>query len=153
MTKTGTYLETIVRETHKPEAEVAALAFVHPRTCPGRGTVYCPRPPDRPLMTSEEREEMRRHFGVLTEDLRSQIQQVAEGVTANGEAIRRSEKHAAREFDAVHRRLDTLDSRMAGFEGFRTETARNFAAIRTEMTSSRPGVPVPKRPRARRRPN
>jgi hypothetical protein len=94
------------------------------------------------MTPDEEREQMRRHFGVLTEDLRSQIQQVAEGVTANGEVIRRFEEHTAHEFEAVHRRLDTLDSRMAGFDGFRAEIA-----------SSRSSVRLPRRPRTRRRPN
>jgi hypothetical protein len=81
-------------------------------------------------MTQDEREEMRRHFGVLTEDLRSQIEQVAEGVTANGQAIRRFEEHTTHELAAVHNRLNVLDA-------FRVETARNFAEIRSEAEAFR----------------
>jgi len=96
-------------------------------------------------MTQEEREESRRHFGVLTEDLRSQIQQVAEGVTANGEAIRRSEEHTARElaavraetaagFAAVHTEIAAVRSEA---DAFRVETTRNFAAVHTEFAAVR----------------
>jgi hypothetical protein len=119
-------------------------------------------------MTSEDREDIKRHFGVVVEGLRSEIQQVAEGVTANGEALdrfraettrefatTRSEANAfraetARNFGAVHTEIAAVRSEA---EAFRDETARNFAAVRSEMASSRTGAPVPRRPRTRRRPN
>ena len=126
-------------------------------------------------MTQEEREEMRRHFGVLTEDLRSQLQQVAEGVTAHGEALDRFRAETgsnfadvgrqfvavrsgaeafrvetARNFAAVHTEFAAVRSEA---EAFRDETARNFAAVRSEMAGSRTGLPLPRRPRTRRRPN
>jgi hypothetical protein len=130
-------------------------------------------------MTQEDHEDIKRLFGVVTEDLRSQIQQVAEGVTANGEAIRRSEEHSARElaavraetaagFAAVHTEIAAVRSEAKAFrdetarnfaavrseaEAFRDETARNFAAVRSEMADSRTGLPLPRRPRTRRRPN
>jgi hypothetical protein len=102
-------------------------------------------------MTQEEREDIKQLFGVVTEDLRSQIQQVAEGVTANGERLDRfqgtfdafreetTRNFAAvgAEFAAVRGRLDGLDGRMDGLDGFRAETARNFTELRAETGSSR----------------
>jgi hypothetical protein len=143
-------------------------------------------------MTQEEREEMRRHFGVLAEDVLSQLRMVAEGNAVTAEAVQRldnkvdaldentrrsfatvgaefaavrseiavvrSEAEAfrdetARNFAAVHDRLDGIDGRLDGLDGFRAETARNFAAVRSEMADSRTGLPLPRRPRTRRRPN
>jgi len=66
-------------------------------------------------MTSEDREDIKRHFGVVVEGLRSEIQQVAEGVTANGEAL-----------DRFHYE----------FDAFRTETFRNFEECRADIRSS-----------------
>ena len=82
-------------------------------------------------MTPEEREEMQRHFGVLTEDVHSQLRMVAEGNAMTTEAVQRlSEKvdafradfdgsrlETAREFAAVRGRLDGLDGRMDGLDG------------------------------------
>ena len=112
-------------------------------------------------MTPEEREEMQRHFGVLTEDVHSQLRMVAEGNAMTPEAVQRlSEKvdafradfdgsrlETAREFAAVRGRLDgldgrmdSLDGRMDGLDGFRKETARNFADLRAEIRSSHKDV-------------
>ena len=112
-------------------------------------------------MTPEEREEMQRHFGVLTEDVHSQLRMVAEGNAMTTEAVQRlSEKvdafradfdgsrlETAREFAAVRGRLDgldgrmdSLDGRMDGLDGFRKETARNFADLRAEIRSSHKDV-------------
>ena len=82
-------------------------------------------------MTPEEREEMQRHFGVLTEDVHSQLRMVAEGNAMTTEAVQRlSEKvdafradfdgsrlETAREFAAVRGRLDGLDGRLDGLDG------------------------------------
>ncbi|HEV7668309.1 MAG TPA: hypothetical protein VGS22_07275 [Thermoanaerobaculia bacterium] len=43
-------------------------------------------------------DDSRREFGVITEGLRSEIQQVAEGVILNGERIDRLQAETAREF-------------------------------------------------------
>lgn len=43
-------------------------------------------------------EESRREFGILAEGLRSEIQQVAEGVILNGERLDRFQAETAREF-------------------------------------------------------
>ena len=115
-------------------------------------------------MTPEDQEDIKRYFGVVVEGLRSEIQQVAEGVTANGERLDRfhgtfdafredtTRNFAAvgAEFAAVRSRLDGidgrldgldgrmdhLDGRMDGLDGFRKETARNFADLRAEIRSS-----------------
>jgi hypothetical protein len=137
-------------------------------------------------MTSEDREDIKRYFGVVVEGLRTEIQQVAEGVTANGEALDRfrdettrelvavrSDANAfraetARSFAAVHTEITAVRSEAEAFRGetarnfaevrseaeaFRGETARNFAAVRAELVDSRAGIPLPRRPRTRRRPN
>ncbi len=130
-------------------------------------------------MTQDVREEMRRHFGVLAEDLRSQIQQVAEGVTANGEAIERLRGEAEvfraetrGNFAAVGREFAAVRGEMAGglsavrgemaeglaavrgeAQAFREETAHNFATLRAEIVSGRTGIPLSRRPRTRRRPH
>ena len=106
-------------------------------------------------MTSEERDDMKRHFGVLVEGLRSEIQQVAEGVSGNTEALERSRAETAhglaavrgemsvgftavgRELKAVH--IETAAMR-SGADAFRVETARNFADLRAEIRSSHKDV-------------
>ena len=133
-------------------------------------------------MTQEEREEMRRHFGVLTEDIQSQLRMVAEGNAMTTESVQRlNEKvdafradfdgarlETAREFSGVRAQIAAVRSDAEAFrdetahnfaevrseaEAFRDETARNFAAVRSEMAGSRTGLPLPRRPRTRRRPN
>jgi hypothetical protein len=151
-------------------------------------------------MTQEEREDMRRHFGVLAEDVLSQLRMVAEGNAMTAEAVQRLDNkvdafradfdgarlETAREFAGVRAQIAAVRSEAEAFrdetahnfaevrseaeafrdetahnfaevrseaEAFRDETARNFAAVRSEMASSRTGVPLPRRPRTRRRPN
>ena len=115
-------------------------------------------------MTPEDQEDIKRYFGVVVEGLRSEIQQVAEGVTANGERLDRfhgtfdafredttrnfaavgAEFAAVRSrldgidgrLDGLDSRMDHLDGRMDGLDGFRKETARNFADLRAEIRSS-----------------
>jgi len=119
-------------------------------------------------MTSEDRENIRRLFGVVTEDLQSKVQQVAEGVAAGNQATERfhaefdafrvetgrSSSDVARQFSAVRKEM------AAGFaavrseaSAFREETARNFAAVRSEIGGSCTSTALPRRPRTRRRPN
>jgi hypothetical protein len=120
-------------------------------------------------MTQEEREDMRRHFGVLAEDVLSQLRMVAEGNAVTAEAVQRLDhkvdaldenarrsfatvgtelgavrseakafrEETARNFAAVHGRLDGIDKRMDSLDGFRAETARNFTELRAETGSSR----------------
>jgi hypothetical protein len=59
-------------------------------------------------MTSQDREDIKRLFGVVTGDLLSQVQQVAEGVAAGNQGAER-----------FHAEFDT----------FRAETGRNFADV------------------------
>ena len=115
-------------------------------------------------MTPEDQEDIKRYFGVVVEGLRSEIQQVAERVTANGERLDRfhgtfdafredttrnfaavgAEFAAVRSrldgidgrLDGLDSRMDHLDGRMDGLDGFRKETARNFADLRAEIRSS-----------------
>jgi len=67
-------------------------------------------------MTPEDQEDIKRYFGVVVEGLRSEIQQVAEGVTANGERL-----------DRFH----------GTFDAFREDTTRNFAAVGAEFAAVR----------------
>ena len=133
-------------------------------------------------MTSEDREDIKRLFGVVTEDLRSQIQQVAEGVAASNQAAERFHAEfdtfrveTGRNFADVGRQFAAVRTEASAFreetarnfasvrteiaavrseaEAFRDETARNFAAVRSEIAGSRTSTALPGRPRTRRRPN
>ena len=112
-------------------------------------------------MTSEDREDIKRYLGVVVEGLRSDVQQVAEGVTANGEALDRFRDETAREFAAVRSeagafRVETARNFAAvrsEADAFRDETALNFVAVRSEIAGSRISTALPRRPRTRRRPN
>jgi hypothetical protein len=74
-------------------------------------------------MTPEEREEMRRHFGLLTEDVQSQLRMVAEGNAMTAESLQRLN--------------DKVDAFRADFDGSRLDTARNFATVRAEIGALR----------------
>jgi hypothetical protein len=101
-------------------------------------------------MTSEDREDIRRLFGVVTEDLLSKVQQVAEGVAAGNRATERSYA----EFDAFRVETGRSFSDVARqFSAVRKEMAAGFAAVRSEIAGSRTSTPLPRRPRTRRRPN
>jgi hypothetical protein len=82
-------------------------------------------------MTSQEHEDIIRLFGVVAEDLRCQIQQVAEGVANNGEALERFRVENAGELATVRAEM------AAGFAAVRGETAREFAAVRGEAKAFR----------------
>ncbi len=66
-------------------------------------------------MTPDESEEIKRHFGVIAEGLRSDIRLVAEGVAMNTERLDRHEKE---------------------LEAFRQETNRNFTELRAMISLS-----------------
>jgi hypothetical protein len=78
-------------------------------------------------MSREDHEQTRRHFEVVAEGLRSDIRQLAEGVSANAEALERSRAETARELAEIRSDMS------AGFAAARADTAREFVAVRTEM--------------------
>jgi hypothetical protein len=92
-------------------------------------------------MTQQEREEMRRHFGVLAEDVLSQLRMVAEGNAVTAEAVQRLDskvdaldENTRRSFATVGTELGAVRSEA---KAFREETARNFAAVHTEFAAVR----------------
>ena len=62
-------------------------------------------------MSSEDHEQTRRHFDVVAEGLRSEIQQVAEGVAARDEKLECFRMEAAHSVADVDRRLKAVESR------------------------------------------
>lgn len=60
--------------------------------------------------------ETRRHFDVVAESLRSEIQAVAEGVSMLDEKVERFRDEVHQEFGNVHRRFLHLDARIAVLE-------------------------------------
>jgi len=60
--------------------------------------------------------ETRRHFEVVGESLRSDIQLIAEGLTALDEKLERFRNEVRQEFTKVDRRLLDLDGRIAVLE-------------------------------------
>jgi predicted nuclease with TOPRIM domain len=64
-------------------------------------------------VTKKEADEVKRLFGVVAEDLRSEIRQVAEGVGLLNE---RFDGHEGR-FDRLEGRFDGLEGRFDGLEG------------------------------------
>jgi hypothetical protein len=60
--------------------------------------------------------ETRRHFEVLAESLRSEIQVVAEGLGSLDEKVERFRDEVRQEFGKVERRFLRLDARIAVFE-------------------------------------
>ena len=60
--------------------------------------------------------ETRRHFEVLAESLRSEIQLVAEGLSSLDEKVERFRDEVRQGFNKVDRRLLRLDARIAAFE-------------------------------------
>ena len=88
-------------------------------------------------MTSEDREDIKRHLGVVVEGLRSEIQQVAEGVTANTEALERFRSETVREFAAVRAEMSAgFTAVRSDAKAFRAETARNFAVVQSQIDVS-----------------
>jgi hypothetical protein len=66
-------------------------------------------------MTTEDREDIKRYFGVVAEGLESKIQLVAEGVALANDRI-----------DRLDRRMDGFDTRMDRLE---IEVRRGFAEM------------------------
>jgi hypothetical protein len=92
-------------------------------------------------MTSEEREEMRRHFGVLAEDVLSQLRMVAEGNAVTAEAVQRLDNRVDALDENTRRSLATVGTELGAVrseaKAFREETARNFAAVHGEIAAVR----------------
>jgi hypothetical protein len=71
-------------------------------------------------MTTEDREDIKRYFGVVAEGLESKVQQVAEGVAATNERIDRLENEVRRGFSelgsVVKLSFGQLDARLTRVE-------------------------------------
>jgi hypothetical protein len=74
-------------------------------------------------MTQEERNEIKRHFDLVSENLRSEIRLVAEGVAMNTERLDRLDVR----FDSLEGKVDRMEDE---FHVFRDDTQRYFAELR-----------------------
>jgi predicted nuclease with TOPRIM domain len=84
-------------------------------------------------MTLEDRDDIKRYFDVVAEDLRSEIRAVAEGVAMNTERLDRLDGRLDR-LEAKGDRLEANVDRLDGeFRAFREETRENFATLRAEF--------------------
>jgi hypothetical protein len=81
-------------------------------------------------MTEQESDEIKRHFDVVAEGLRSEIRLVAEGVAMNTEGL-----------DRLAGRVGTVETKVDRLEGelhaFRDETRHNFSELRSTIELSR----------------
>jgi hypothetical protein len=76
-------------------------------------------------MDSETVEEIKRHFGVVTEGIRSDIRAVAEGQVLLGDQLtKRLDAHDAR-FDSLERRVDGLERKATAWSGRSMESRRS----------------------------
>jgi predicted nuclease with TOPRIM domain len=84
-------------------------------------------------MTPEDRDDIKRHFDVVAEDLRSDIRMVAEGVAMNTERLDRVDAR----LDGVDRRLDRVEGKVGRLEGevhaSRDEMRQGFAELRSKV--------------------
>jgi hypothetical protein len=98
-------------------------------------------------MTSDDREDIKRHFDVVAENLRSEIRLVAEGNAMTAESLERLRgdveafrAETARELAAVRSETRQVAEGVVmnteSLERFRGETARNFADVRSEIRLS-----------------
>jgi len=62
------------------------------------------------LATKDDLDAVKRHTGVLIEDVRDDIRKVAEGVATLTMTLQQMAMHAERRFEAVDRRFDTVDA-------------------------------------------
>ncbi len=73
------------------------------------------------MMDRETTDEIKRHFNVVAEGLRSEIRTVAEGLEATNEKIDRLESHIAEELSEIKAMIrlsfGELDRRMRSLEG------------------------------------
>jgi predicted nuclease with TOPRIM domain len=102
-------------------------------------------------MDHESVEEIKRHFGVVAEDVRSDVRAVAEGPDLANERLNRLEGGQARldqRLDRLDQRLDRLDQRVdRGFGELQSmirlsyaEIDRRFDALETEVSDLRSRV-------------
>jgi chromosome segregation ATPase len=71
-------------------------------------------------MNAEDKEEIKRHFDVVAEGLRSDIRLVADGVAMNTERLDRMDGRLDTmdgRLDAMDGRLDAMDGRLAAMDG------------------------------------
>ncbi len=80
-------------------------------------------------MTGEDREDIKRHFNVVAEGLRSEIRLLAEGVGANNEKLDRFEGR----LDRFEGRLDQLDFRIDRLE---TRIVEEFGEVKAMIRLS-----------------
>jgi chromosome segregation ATPase len=80
-------------------------------------------------MDHEAAEEIKRHFDVVAEGLRSDIRLVLEGVAANTERIERVEKR----LDRVEFRLDRVEVRLTAVETRLDRIEVRLTAVETRL--------------------
>jgi len=73
-------------------------------------------------MSPEERDEIKRHFSVVAEDLKAEIRLVAEGVAGNSDRI-----------DRLEGKVDHLNTEL---RAFRDETRLGFTELRSQIKLS-----------------
>ncbi len=87
-------------------------------------------------MTPGDRDEIKRHFDVVAEGVRSDIRLLAEGVATNSERLDRIDGR----LDRVDGRLDGIDGRLDRVEGevhaLRDETRQGFTELRSQIRLS-----------------
>ncbi|MEX0880188.1 MAG: hypothetical protein WEF99_07160 [Thermoanaerobaculia bacterium] len=76
-------------------------------------------------MTGEDREDIKRHFSVVAEGLRSEIRTLAEGLGANNDRLDRFEGR----FDGLEGRLDRFESRLDRIESRMVEEFGEIKAM------------------------
>ena len=84
------------------------------------------------LMDHETAEEIKRHFNVVAEGLRSDIQIVAEGLGANTDRLERVESRLDRvesRLDGVESKVDGIESKVWRLEGRMTEGFREIKTM------------------------
>jgi len=90
-------------------------------------------------MDHETAEEIKRHFNVVAEDLRSEIRTVAEGFIATNERLDRMESRMAEEFGEVKAMirlsLGELDRRIRSLETDVTSPRTRLERLETRLAS------------------
>jgi predicted nuclease with TOPRIM domain len=87
-------------------------------------------------MNAEDKEEIKRHFDVVAEGLRSDIRLVADGVAMNTERLDRMDGR----LDTMDGRLDAMDGRLDGMDGrlgrLEVEMRHGFGELRSMLKLS-----------------
>jgi hypothetical protein len=87
-------------------------------------------------MTSDDRDEIKRHFDVVAEGLRSEIRLVAEGVQTNTDWLDRVEGELRTVRGEVHAVQDGLRAVQGELHAFRDETREGFGELRSQIRLS-----------------